>query len=90
MRVFLTGATGFIGSRIVAELIGSGYQVLGLTRSDAGARTLRQAGAEVHRGTLENPDTLRSGAAQADAVIHTAFDHDFSNFVANCERTSER
>jgi nucleoside-diphosphate-sugar epimerase len=86
MRVFLTGATGFIGSRIVAELIGSGYQVLGLTRSDAGARTLRQAGAEVHRGTLENPDTLRSGAAQADAVIHTAFDHDFSNFVANCEK----
>ena len=86
MRVFLTGATGFIGSRIVAELIGSGYQVLGLTRSDEGARKLKAAGAEVHRGTLENPETLRSGAEKADAVIHTAFDHDFSNFLANCEK----
>ncbi|MBV9749942.1 MAG: NAD-dependent epimerase/dehydratase family protein, partial [Acetobacteraceae bacterium] len=86
MRVFLTGATGFIGSRIVPELIGAGHQVLGLTRSDAGARWLQQAGAEAHRGTLEDPDSLASGAAQADAVIHTAFDHDFANFVANCEK----
>jgi nucleoside-diphosphate-sugar epimerase len=86
MRVFLTGATGFIGSRIVSELIGSGHRVLGLTRSDAGSRALEKAGAEVHRGSLEDPDTLRSGAAQADAVIHTAFDHDFSRFVANCEK----
>ncbi len=86
MRVFLTGATGFIGSRIVSELIAAGHQVLGLTRSDAGVRWLKEAGAEVHRGTLEDPGSLASGAAQADAVIHTAFDHDFSNFVANCEK----
>jgi nucleoside-diphosphate-sugar epimerase len=86
MRVFLTGATGFIGSRIVPELLAAGHEVLGLTRSDAGARTLEAAGAQVHRGDLEQPDTLRAGADQADAVIHTAFDHDFSNFVANCEK----
>ena len=86
MRVFLTGATGFIGSRIMSELIGAGHQVLGLTRSDAGARWLQEAGADAHRGTLEDPDSVASGAAQADAVIHTAFDHDFSRFVANCEK----
>src|SRR4051812_36877641 len=86
MRVFLTGATGFIGSRIVAELLSAGHQVLGLTRSDAGARRLEAAGAEVHRGDLEDPASLASGADRADAVIHTAFDHDFSRFVANCEK----
>lgn len=86
MRVFLTGATGFIGSRIVPELLAAGHQVLGLTRSDAGAATLRAAGAEAHIGTFEDPDSLARGAAMADAVIHTAFDHDFSNFVANCEK----
>jgi nucleoside-diphosphate-sugar epimerase len=86
MRVFLTGATGFIGSRIVSELIAAGHQVVGLTRSDAGARWLREAGADVHWGTLENAASLADGAAQADAVIHTAFDHDFSNFLANCDK----
>jgi nucleoside-diphosphate-sugar epimerase len=88
MRVFLTGATGFIGSRIVPELIGAGHRVLGLTRTDEGARWLESAGAEVFRGTLEDPDGLARGAAEADAVIHTAFDHDFSRFVANCEKDS--
>ncbi len=86
MRVFLTGATGFIGSRIVPELIGARHKVLGLTRSDAGARWLEEAGAEVHRGALEDPDSLARGAARSDAVIHTAFDHDFSRFVENCEK----
>jgi len=88
MRVFVTGATGFIGSRIVPELIQAGHQVLGLTRTEAGAERLTSSGAEAHLGTLEDPDSLRSGAAQAEGVIHCAFDHDFSNFVANCEKDS--
>ena len=86
MRVFLTGATGFIGSHIIPELRASGHTVLGLTRSDAGARTLEDAGVEVHRGDLEQPETLASGAAAADAVIHCAFDHNFENFFENTRK----
>lgn len=85
MRVFVTGATGFIGSRVVRELLDAGHQVLGLTRSEQGAAALAAMGAEPYHGSIAEPDSLKAGAAQSEGVIHLAFNHDFSRFVQNCE-----
>lgn len=85
MRIFVTGSTGFIGTELVKELIDAGHQVRGLTRSDDGVEQLKKAGAEVHRGDITDLDSLRSGASGMDAVVHLAFNHDFSRFAENSQ-----
>lgn len=85
MNVFVTGASGFVGSAIVKDLLAAGHRVLGLVRSDKGAEQVAALGADVLTGDVNDPDILRQGAVASDAVIHTAFNHDFSKFKANCE-----
>jgi nucleoside-diphosphate-sugar epimerase len=87
-RIFLMGATGFVGSAIVSDLVAAGHQVVGLARSEEAVRTLAKAGTEAHRGDLGDPDSLRAGTAAAHAVIHGAFDHDFARMAESCEMDS--
>lgn len=85
MRVFITGASGFIGTAVTKELVQHGHEVVGMARTDAGAELVRRAGGQVHRATLEDLESIKSGAATTDGVIHAAFNHDFSKFAENCE-----
>jgi nucleoside-diphosphate-sugar epimerase len=85
MRVFVTGASGFVGSAVVEQLLQNGHEVLGMVRNDNGAEKVNQLGATAYRGNLEDLESIKTGAAQCDAVIHTAFNHDFTRFKQNCE-----
>lgn len=85
MRIFVTGATGFVGSAVVKELISAGHHVIGLARSEESAKSLIEIGAESYMGNIEQPESLQNAVAEADGVIHTAFNHDFSRFKENCE-----
>lgn len=86
MKIFLTGATGFIGSALIVELLGAGHQVVGLTRSQPGAEALLRVGVEPFYGHLEEPESLKEGVVGVDGVIHCAFDHNFTNYQANCQK----
>ena len=85
MQVFITGASGHIGSALIPELLGAGHEVIGLARSDAAAEAVEKRGAKVQRGSLDDLDVLRDAGRASDGVIHLAFNHDFSKFAANCE-----